>query len=560
MEIDIKKHSEKLLFIPLGGIEKIGMNFYAYHYKGKWLIVDMGLGFAEQEIPGVEILLPLPTFIEKYKDDIVGLILTHAHEDHIGAVPYLWDKIGCKIYTSTLTAALLKTKLAEFEMEEEVQILEVKENETINLEPFSLDFVHMTHSIPEMYAVLISTEQGSIFHTGDWKLDAEPILGKVTDLKKLRSIGKKGVLALTCDSTNIFNEDRSGSEGELSKSLNSLIDGCPKDGLIVVTTFASNLMRLHSIAKAAEAVGRKVILAGRSLWRLYNAALECGYLSDLQECISASEIGSYGRNEVLIICTGCQGEVLAAATKISTNSHPDIKMHRGDTIIFSSKIIPGNERRIFNLFNRFCKLGVDIMTERDHFVHVSGHPSQVEIGELYKLLRPKIVIPVHGEPAHLHEHCKFAKSQGIKHTLEVESGDVIHISEKGPEKLGKVEVGTLVVDGNIVIDEYSPIIQERKIMSNGGVVAIFILVNQRGKLLRQPKITAPGLLDYEEDRELYDSMIEKIRDTFPNNRFNTRRTGEKSVKKIIGTMIKKMMRFYRKKDPYVIVQIEQMSI
>ena len=559
----LKNYYDDLLFVPLGGTDRIGMNFYAYHYKGKWLIVDMGLGFAEESMPGIDILLPLTTFMEYHKENIIGMILTHGHEDHIGAVPYLWDRIECTIYTSPFTATLLKAKIAESRINTHNAIIEIHSGETIDLQPFTVEFIAITHSIPEMEAILIKTDRGNIFHTGDWKFDPDPILGDASDIKKLKKIGDNGILALVCDSTNIYNEGRSGSEGELSKSLQQIISKkCNSNGMIVVTTFASNVARMHSIICAAHSLGRHVILSGRSLWRLYNAAKECGYLQDVPECLPTTEIQNYKRNEVLVICTGCQGEVRATTSRVSYNDHPDINMKEGDSIIFSSSIIPGNERRILDIFNRFCKMGIEIFTAKNHFVHVSGHPNRDEIKQLYDLLRPEIVIPMHGEYMHIHEHRKFAISNGIKFAIESDVGDVIKISKKGPEKVGIAETGTLLVDGEILIRKDSSIIRDRRIMRDGGAVIVLLLINQHGKLIRYPKIFTPGILDTQTTigMELVDILIEDIRDIF-SEKSSSLRIGDAYIKKILTTKIKKIMRKLRKKEePYVIVHIEQVTI
>lgn len=566
MMFNINDHYDDLLFVPLGGTDRIGMNFYAYHYHGKWLIIDMGLGYmglgcVGNNVLGIEVTLPLPTFMEQCKDDVVGLILTHAHEDHIGAVPYLWDRIGCKIYAGKFTSTVLKAKLAEFERDKEAVIIEMEQGAEIKLEDFTIELVRITHSIPEMDAVLIKTARGNVLHTGDWKFDDEPVLGSGSDITKLKAIGDSGLLGLVCDSTNIFNNNKSGSEGELGRNLIDIVcNKCSRDGMVIVTTFASNIVRIHSIMKAAEAAGRKVVLAGRSLWRLYGAARDCGYLCDMDECIPVDEIRNFKKSEVLVICTGCQGESLAVSSKIANGTHSDISVTKGDSIIFSSCIIPGNERRIFDMLNRFCKLGVEVITERNDHVHVSGHPSRPELAELYELTRPQIAIPMHGEPIYLHEHCKFARAHGVKHTIEANTGDVLLLSENGVAKIGSVEVGTLVVDGNIIVDERSSIINERRVMSGNGVVVVLLLVNQRGRLVRQPKIFAPGVLDYQEDMELLDMLIEEVRDAFSEESRSSRSGNDKAIKKALGIGIKKLMRRFRKKEPYVLVHIEQVML
>lgn len=554
-DLDLKKYDNEILFLPLGGCNEIGMNLNAYYHKGKWLLVDMGIGFSEGNFPGMDILFPLPKFLEEQKDNILGLLLTHAHEDHIGAIPYIWERVGCPIYTTRFTQVVLQSKLSEFESEYEIEMHTVTPNKKVNLGPFSAEFISITHSIPDMHGIMIRTKAGNIFHTGDWKLDPEPIVGDFTDEKRLHEIAKEGILAVVGDSTNIFNPGVSGSEGALGRNLNKLVKEYGQK-MVVITTFSSNIARLHSIAKAAEDNGRQVIMAGRSLWRLYNAARECGFLEDCHEFLPPQAIKKFPREKVLVLCTGCQGEELAAVNKMSKHSHPDIKLTKGDTIFFSSKIIPGNEKRIYNLFNSFCQMGVEVLTERDHFVHVSGHPSRDEVKRLYEILKPQMVVPVHGEPMHLHEHCNFAKSLGIKNTIELKNGEIAVLRENGAEVIGCVESGYLVLDGNMIIDEFSPIIRDRKSMRDNGLVVVFLILNKNGRLIRQPKLLLPGIIDIKEDAQFLDFLIEEVRECVENNS----KGGDKAISKAVSSLMRKLIRDYRGKFPYVMMNIEHISV
>ena len=552
MTLKLEKYNNSLLFLPLGGANEIGMNLNLYYYKGKFLVIDLGIGFADKNLPGVDIILPKIKFLEQYKKDIVGMVLTHAHEDHIGGVPYLFEHFDCPIYTTKFTAEVLKTKLAEFDIAMEIPMVIVDSGQDIQIGPFNVEMVGITHSIPEMHGVVIKTEFGNVFHTGDWKLDPDPIVGNTSDEKRLKELGDKGVLALVCDSTNIFNEVHSGSEGELSKSLETLMSA-NKTGLLVVTTFSSNIARLHSIAAAAAQNGRRIVLLGRSLWRLYNAALNTGYLEGIKPFLTGKQMKQFSRDELVVICTGCQGETLAATNKMANNEHPDVKIEKGDTIIFSSKIIPGNEKKIYALLNIFCKMGIEVLTERDHFVHVSGHPSRAEVSKMYDLLRPKISIPVHGEAMHLHEHCKVALSKGVKYAIEVENGALIDISAENPHKITNVDSGYLAVDGNTIIDATNGILKERKIAGENGVIIVVLMINNRYMLIKKPKILSIGLLDAKNDSELVGFLSGEIFENFTS----MKKKDNKSISDSVISFVKKCIKRERGKSPFVVVQIEK---
>ena len=552
MIFNTNKHKEDLLFIPLGGANEIGMNLNMYHWEGKWLIADMGIGFADAEIPGVDILLPKIDFAIKVRKNIAGLVLTHAHEDHIGAVQYLWEELKCPIFTTPFTANVLKMKLSEFIFSQEVKINEIKPNSELQIGPFGLEMAEITHSVLEMNALLIKTKKGNIFHTGDWKLDHSPVVGDATDEERLKKIGNQGVLAMVGDSTNIFNPGHSGSEGDLQESLHKLIAPYSK-GLIVITTFASNVARLYSIAKVAQKANRKVVLAGRSLWRMYTAAKDSGYLDDIPEFLNEKAMKNFKKEELLIICTGCQGEALAATKKIADKKHPQIAITKGDVIIFSSKIIPGNERKIYSLFNQFCKLGVEVLTEKDHFVHVSGHPSQQEVAKMYELIKPKVAIPVHGESIHLHEHCKFARAKGIKQAIEVENGDVVLLDEKSTQKIAKVDSGYLAVDGNSIININSKILKVRSRLAKNGAALVTIFLNKDGGILGEITINTPGLLDEHEDRDIIDSLNQDIVNIIGNS---TKIKIDK-LRQSITSFLRKFFKQTINKEPEVIVNLER---
>jgi ribonuclease J len=555
MNFNYKKYKDNILFLPLGGTDEIGVNVYLYHYKGKWVVIDLGIGFADSTYPGVDIIVPDIAFLNEIKKDIVGLVITHAHEDHLGAIQYLWQELNLPIYATKFTSAVLKAKLAEYGYVDNVVINEIKENSKFTIGVFNLEFVGLTHSVPEMQSVAIHTDKGTVFHTGDWKFDNNPLVGNTSNYDRLKSLGDDGVLAMVCDSTNIFNPGVSGSEGDLEKSLKDLVKTY-NDKFVVITTFASNIARVHSVARAAKASGRKIAFAGRSLWRMYHAARDSGYLLDIEEPITTKEIMKYGRSNVLLMATGCQGEEFAAVTKMSMDTHPDISLAKEDVIIFASKIIPGNEDSIFKVFNKLCKLGVEVITEKDHFVHVSGHPNLDEMKQMYEFVRPKISIPVHGEPMHIHEHCHFAKRMGVEQALQVENGLVVKIDENSAEIVGKVSTGYLLIDGNFILPADSEILSTRRRMKDEGLVLVTIILNKKGVLLKAPIVLAPGVLDSKEDGEYFDKITEDIRDLI--NDIDTRI--DSVLENKIRLLTKKFFKNQTAKNPRVIVQIQKIAV
>jgi ribonuclease J len=553
--VDVAKYKDKFLFIPLGGACEVGMNLNLYYHKGddengKWLIVDLGICFAEPEFPGVEITMPKIAFIEKRLDEVAGLVLTHAHEDHLGAVAYLWNRIKCPIYATAFTAEILKAKFREMLVNEEsIPINIIGPNTPTQIGNFSVEMVHITHSIPEMHGLMIRTPSGNIFHTGDWKLDPDPVVGNATDEGKLSRLGDEGVLAMVSDSTNIFNHGSSGSEGDLKESLTKLIKK-HSSGLVVVTTFASNIARLKSVSEAAKETGRKVVLVGRSLWRMYNAAINSGYLDDVEGFLEPTDIKGKKRSELLVISTGCQGEEMAAVNRIANHTHPHINMTKGDTIIFASKIIPGNEKRIYALFNKFCSMGVEVLSEMNEFVHVSGHPAQDEVRRMYELIRPQVAIPVHGDRLRLHLHAKFATSIGIQNSLEVENGSVVVLDKEHPRVVGKVQAGYLVLDGKYIIDGKSPIIRDRLEMQQNGIVFIVVVLDGK-KGIRYSKVFAPGILDIERDKPFFQQIQSFINEHFGNMKIRNNNGDSKKIALKVKNLIKKE----RGKTPRVYVQI-----
>jgi ribonuclease J len=556
VSIDFKKHKNDLVFLPLGGAKEIGMNLNLYQYKGKWLIVDFGAGFAD-DCPGVNMIVPNIEFLEDKKKDILGIVLTHIHEDHLGAIQYLWPELECPIYATRFTKNFLKARLADTSFAKHVKIHELKEKERFDLGPFNIELVEITHSTPEMQALMIRTDLGNIFHTGDWKFDPNPLIGEPTDLHKLKKIGDEGVLALVGDSTNVFNEEHSGSEGDLRDNLVEIIASCKK--MVVVTTFASNIARFDTIIRAAQKSGRRIALAGRSLWRVLDAAQASGYLEDIPEFVNEDNIKDIPRNKLLVISTGCQGEQFAAATKMANQSHPFIRLSKDDTVIFSSKIIPGNEKKIFKVFNKLIGMGVEVLTERDHFVHVSGHPSRVELKQMFEMIRPKIAIPVHGELMHIHEHAKLALSSGVKQAIEIQNGMAVKIAPE-LETLGLVENGYLAVDGNTLIDVNSYVLKIRRKIQDEGIVFAVVILSKDNRLLLPPIVKAPGVLDERDDKDIIQEIeaeIEYVIEQHAGSKVKHNNATIETIENIVRQACRRVLKEQIGKSPVLNIKVER---
>lgn len=553
-KFNIEKYHDKLLFIPLGGCGEIGLNMNLYHLNGKWIMLDCGGGFADKNMPGIDILIPDIRFLISNNIKIEAIILTHAHEDHLGAIPYLWTELKCPVYATEFAANFLKTKLSEFSFEREVKINVVKEGQKITIDPFELEFIGLTHSIPEMKAVNIKTRFGNILHTGDWKLDHDPLVGGVSNEKRLQKLGDEGVLAMVSDSTNIFNSGWSGSEGDLRKSLIKIVSNC--DSLVAITTFASNIARVDTVAHVAKATKRKIFLAGFSLGRLVKVAQKSGYLQDA-EFLDSQEVQGIPRNKILVLCTGCQGEEMAAMSKMANNTHPFIKLKSSDTIIFSSKIIPGNEKKIFTLFNKFAERDIEIMTEKDHFVHVSGHPNRDEVARMYELVRPKIAIPVHGELVHIKEHASFALKQGVSKSIRPKNGDIISIDENHAEKVDSVYADYLGVDGNYLQADDSNAMKERRKMRDAGVIVCLVIVNKNNRLVFQPKIEGYGLFEYSRDKDFIRHLQNIIAKDVESRLSDKAKISVQDLENSIRRIIKERVKDEFAKEPLIDVILEK---
>ena len=487
---------EELLFCPLGGTGEIGMNMNLYAYgkpnQHKWIIVDIGVTFADDTLPGIDLIYPDPGFIVDKKESLLGIVLTHAHEDHIGAITQIWPKLECSIYATPFTAILVTEKFKEKKIDIQPYLQIVELNSLVTIGPFEIELITMTHSILEPNGLKIKTPLGNILHTGDWKCDPEPLIGKKIDSGKLKRIGKEGVLAMICDSTNVFSMGRSGSEGSVRKSLLKIIEKLKKK--IIVTSFASNVARMETIFYCAEKTGRKISLVGRSMNRIYKAARKCGYLNNVIEPIDPRYANDINGEKIIYLCTGSQGEPLGAMNRISSFTHPDVFIEKGDTVIFSSKIIPGNEKKLSKLHNKLVLEGVDVITEENEFVHVSGHPNREDLKDMYEWVKPKSVIPVHGEHRHIIEHTMFAKKMNVPYAVKAKNGDIIKIAPcEKPEVYDKAPSGRLYLDGSISVFEDSKSIKDRINLSINGILEITILVNSNGNIYDKPIISTKGL-------------------------------------------------------------------
>ena len=513
---------EELLFCPLGGSGEIGMNMNLFAYgkpdNQKWIMVDIGVTFADDSIPGIDLIYPDPGFIIDKKDDLLGIILTHAHEDHIGAIAHIWPQIKCKIFSTPFTAVLIKEKFKEKRIDIGNNLKIVNLNGTVDLKPFKVEFITLTHSILEPNGLRIETPAGNILHTGDWKCDPNPLIGDKINSKRLKEIGDKGVLAMICDSTNVFSIGRAGSELDVRKSLLNLMSRLKKR--IIVTSFASNVARMESIFYCAEKSGRQISLVGRSMHKIYKAAKECGYLKNIINPIDSRDAKKISREKIVYLCTGSQGEPMGAMMRIASYVHPDVIIEKGDSVIFSSKIIPGNERKLYKLHNQLVRDGIEVISEESDFVHVSGHPNREDLNDMYDWVRPKAVIPVHGEHRHMKEHINFAKEKQIPYPIKVENGDIVKIyPDKKPEIYDKAPSGRLYVDGSVSVEEDSKSIKERKNISSNGYMEVTILVTPKGNIHKRPIISFKGLPVIKEEEFIYglEEEIEKTSKTFSLN-------------------------------------------
>jgi len=532
-----------LIFVPLGGSGEIGMNANLYHYQDRWLMVDLGISFADETMPGVDVVLPDLSYIEARKDKLEGLVLTHAHEDHYGAIPYLWQKLRVPVFGTAFTLALLRRKLAESRVDFDIEMHEIDYNEPYKFGPFSVELVALNHSIPDPAALVVRTEAGTVLHTGDWKFDEAPGIGQDTDRKRLAEIGDEGVLALIGDSTNAMVEGRTASESVAFEGLKAEIGKAA--GRVAVTCFASNVARIDSIVRAAHENNRSVVVVGRALQRTLEAAREVGYLRDLPDFVKESDAGLIPRENLVIICTGSQGEPRAAMARIASGTHEMIDLEPGDSVIYSSRQIPGNEPAIIRIQDMLLRRGIEVITDDDARVHVSGHPARDEMAEMYSLIRPQIAIPVHGTARHLLAHAELAKSCQVSQTIIPNNGTIIKLSKTDSGLIGTAKTGALTHEGGEIVDIQSELLRSRRRMLWNGSVSVSVVITGAGALALAPSITQTGLMDDERGDEfialagvrIEDKLEGLGRDIYKDER--VRQAIQSEVRSVAKSMVKR---------------------
>ena len=507
---------DELVFLPLGGSGEIGMNFNAYGFgpesDRQWIIVDCGVLFGrEAHTPGVDLLMPDIRYLVEQRQNVLGIIATHAHEDHIGAIAPLWPSLRCPIYATPFTARLITGKLDEAGLSAKVHVKEVPVGGQIILGPFTLDFISITHSILEPNLLAIRTPLGVVAHTGDWKIDPNPLLGEETDTEALEKLGNEGVLALVCDSTNALVPGSSGSEAKVRESLTELI-GTLK-GRVAVTGFASNVARLDTIARAAKAHGRRIALVGRSMQKMVAAARETGYLKDFPTVLDETEVADMPAHKVLYLCTGSQGEPRAALARIANDIHPNVQLGEGDTVIFSSRVIPGNELAIAEIQNQLAARGINLLTAEDHFVHVSGHPCRDELAQMYRWIRPRLALPVHGEMRHQVAHAKLARELQVPQAFVPENGQLFRLAPGRPELIDEVPAGRVHMDGRVLVAEGEGLAKDRRAMGFAGLLVVALVVDHKGRIAAPPTVLGEGMPEPVEA-----AVLKAVEDTLDKNK------------------------------------------
>jgi len=528
------KGGQELVYCSLGGAGEIGMNLNLFGYGKpgdyKWIIVDIGVTFSDDNIPGIEVILPNPEFIANQKENLLGIVLTHAHEDHVGAIAHLWPMLECPIYATPFTAAIVKEKFKEKKINIGSNLKIVKLGGNVKLGAFDIDYITLTHSILEPCGLAITTPEGIVLHTADWKIDDNPLIGEKIDVKKLSELGRKGVLAMVCDSTNIFNLGSSGSESLVRTGLLTVLE--KMKNRIVITSFASNVARMETVFKVAEKIGRKVCLVGRSMGRIYQLARQCNYLQDIETPIDVRDSKKIPKNKIIYLCTGSQGEQRAALSRIANGTHPDVHLEKNDNVIFSSRIIPGNEKRLFKIFNDFSKSEIQVLSEENSMIHVSGHPAREDLKKMYNWVKPKIAIPVHGEQRHMAEHINFAKEMGVKYPVKISNGEIVRLSPGEPQVVDKVTWGRMYLDGKVLITNDSQILKERRSMASNGYMEISVLI-KNGEIKNNPIITLKGIPLLDEDAaEIEYDLEDIVMDTCKTFNLNN----SKQEKNIIETL------------------------
>lgn len=545
------KNDKELVFLPLGGTGEIGMNcnLYGFGARGKrqWIMVDLGVTFGKHSDPGIDVITPDISFIEKQKKNLCGLLLTHGHEDHIGAVAHLWPRLKCPVYATPFTAALVRGKLAEAGLLDEVPLHVIEPDAHLEIGPFAIDYICLTHSIAEPSALAIEVGGARILHTGDWKIDPDPVIGKLTEVDRLKALGDAGIDAIICDSTNVLSPGRSGSEADVGRMLEDVV--CESTGRVVITTFASNVARLTSIAAAAVKSGRHLCLAGRGMHKIYQAARETGYLTQFPEIVDESDAGYLPPEKVLICCTGSQGESNAALGRMANGRHPHLTLEPGDRVIFSSKMIPGNETEILALQNQLAQIDVEIISPNGSDIHVSGHPCRDELADMYEWARPRSAIPVHGEHRHLIAHAALARELGVAEPCRVHNGDVVRLAPAPTEVIDAVQTGRLHLDGYIMTEGGSAALKERRKISYNGVVFVAVPIDAANRLAGQVEVELAGAPTDDGMVKLTDWTLDAVERAIPSN---GRLTPERAEQDISVAVRRELSRRWGKK-PLVIV-------
>ncbi len=546
----------ELVFLPLGGAGEIGMNLNLYGYGAPddraWVLVDLGVSFSDPAAPGVELVMPDPTYIEGFREDLLGIVLTHAHEDHIGAVAHLWPRLRVPVWATPFTAELLTEKLREKGIEDAVDLRVVPLGGRIQLGPFELELVTLTHSIPEPNGLAIHTPLGTVLHTGDWKLDPDPVIGAPTDERRVRELGEGGVLAMICDSTNVFTEGRAGSESEVAQHLVDAIGA--QSGQVVVTAFASNVARIQSVIEAAERCGRSVCLVGRSMKRVAGAARRVGFLAHVRPFVDEAEAAAMPAENVLYLCTGSQGEPRAALAKIALGQHPGIRLRPGDAVLFSSRIIPGNEGAIGALQNQLALDGVRVITDRDIHIHVSGHPCREELREMYQWVRPRIAVPVHGEARHIAEHVRLAQQMQVPEAVAARNGDMIRLAPGPAKVIDEVPSGRWYLDGTDFVPSGHRALRDRRKLSAEGIVTVALALDDRRRLRSSPVVRVVGLASPEGEAQ-EDSRLDALVDAAETATRGGRRGVESDLEEGVMRAVRRTAQRLWGKRPHVEVLV-----
>ncbi len=544
--------TDELVFLPLGGVGEIGMNAALYGFgppRGrKWILVDCGMGFAgEEHMPGVDLMYPDLSFIEKRRDDLLGILITHAHEDHIGALVELWPRLRVPVYATRFSAFLIEARKMSEPGAPKIDLREVKPGRRLTLGAFDVEYVPVSHSIPESHSLAIRTPAGLVVHTGDWKIDATIPLGGVTDPAAFQALGEEGVLALVCDSTNVVREGQSPTEAEVADTLRDVIASAPHR--VAVTTFASNVARIRAVAEAAKACGREVVVVGRAMDRVADVAGECGFLAGLPEFNPPQAYGYLERNKVVALLTGSQGEPRAALARIADDQHPDIALSPGDRVIFSSRTIPGNENAVNGIINNLVRRGIDVVTDRQRLVHVSGHPRRGELAQMYAWTKPQIAVPVHGEDLHLGEHAEFARAQGVQTVVRARNGTVIRLAPGPAEIIDHVKTGRLYRDGDVVVDSADRAVPDRRKLAFAGIVSVAVAIDGKGEIVGEPAIEQMGMPDKTRTGEVFADLIDdavmEVLKTLPR----ARRRDPDAVEQAVARAVRGMARAHWGKKP-----------